>query len=595
MIVIISLCLIGQTAMTLLMPWPMKHIIDHIIREYPTAGVVTGSEQGLVHFVLMSAKTFITGHEYDFLYKGIGALCLIVFFNSLFLYIQSLYIAKMGQTITLEVRRKLFSHLINLPQSFFDKSKSGDLTNRISKDTAELHDIFESFIVIAVNHVPTIIGILIIAFTLDRIYALTFVFVIPLIYTATSYFVKRTKDSMRHQRRIEGNMASTAQEAIYYHKAVISHSMEDGVTEELLSDGRRSASRGEQSGKFQGLLSSSVEFIVSMTTALVLFVGALRILHGCLTVGQLTVFLAYLKSLFNPIKQFSKFMGRVAKSMASNERIEEILKISVNSAGDSEAPDAMDADRFKGHIQFTDITFGYVPEQRIINGFSLDVRPEQKVALVGGSGSGKSTIVQLLLRLYEPGHGSINIDGVDIKRFTFKSLRSQISTVLQDSFMFDSTIKNNIALMCNDAPEEKIIAAAKAARAHDFIMELPNGYETSIGEGGSSLSGGQKRRIAIARSILCDAPIVILDEPTTGLDAASEKMVMEALDILSKNKTTIIVTHQLSTIINSDRIVVIDKGRVVEEGDHGTLLQKRGSYWRLWQDQKGVESNSSRR
>lgn len=589
-VLIIVLSLIGQTVMTLLMPWPMKNIIDHIIREVPTAGIVTGDEQGLVHFVINSAITFVSENKYDFLYKETGRLCLIIFMNSLFLYIQSHYIAKMGQTITLEVRHRLFTHLINLPQRFFDKSKSGDLTNRISKDTAELHDIFESFVIIAVKHIPTIIGILIIVFTLDRIYALTFVLVIPLIYVATSYFVRRTKDAVRHQRRIEGNMASTVQEAIYYHKAVVSHSMEEDVTEELIADGRLSARRGEQSGRFQGLLSSSVEFIVSMTTTVVLFVGALRILHGCLTVGQLTVFLAYLKSLFNPIKQFSKFMGRIAKSMASNERIEEIFKISARSMGSSEHENAVDAPRFKGRIRFDNIVFGYVPERRVLNGFSLDVRPGQKVALVGASGCGKSTIVQFLLRLYDPEQGSIYIDDYDIRHLTFKSLRSQITTVLQDSFLFEGTVGNNIALARTDATDEMIVDAAKKARAHDFIEGFVRGYDTVIGEGGSTLSGGQRRRIAIARAILCDAPIVILDEPTTGLDAVSEKMVMEALDLLSKDKTTLIVTHQLSTIVNADRIVVIDGGRIVEEGKHAFLIEKDGVYRRLWHDQKGNDN-----
>lgn len=591
MVLIIVLSLIGQTVMTLLMPWPMKNIIDHIIREVPTAGVVTGNEQGLVHFIFQSAKTFITGTEYDFLYKETGLLCLIVFMNSLFLYIQSRYVAKMGQTITLEVRDKLFTHLINLPQHFFDNAKSGDLTNRISKDTAELHDIFESLVVIAVKHIPTILGILIIVFTLDTIYALTFVIVIPLIYLATSYFIKRTKASMRHQRRIEGNMASTAQEAIYCHKAVVSHSMEANVTEELIADGKLSAECGEQSGRFQGLLASSVEFIVSITTAMVLFVGALRILHGCLTVGQLTVFLAYLKSLFNPIKQFSKFMGRIAKSMASNERIEEILKISASSMGVSQAKNAVTAPHFKGHIRFENIVFGYKTSHKVVNGFSLEVQPGQKVALVGESGCGKSTIVQFLLRLYDPEKGVVRIDGYDIKTLILKSLRSQIATVLQDSFIFDGTIKSNIALGRPDVADEMIIAAAKAARADDFITRLPQGYNTAIGEGGTNLSGGQRRRITIARAILCDAPIVILDEPTTGLDAASEKKVMEALDLLSQKKTTLIVTHQLSTISNADRIVVIENGRIVEEGTHHQLMADRGLYYHLWQNQQEAQKS----
>jgi ATP-binding cassette subfamily B protein len=585
----------GQTAMTLLQPWPVKSIIDQIIRVVPTAGAVTSTQVGLVHFILGSLKAFVTGTEFDFLYKGIGLLAVIILFNSLFLYMQNIYLTRLGQRVTLEVRSKLFSHLISLPHRFFEESRSGDLTNRISKDTSELQAILESCIIIAVRSLPTIVGILIVAFTLDWIYALTFVFVIPVVYLATSYFSKRTKEAMRLQRRVEGAMASTAQEAIYYHKAVASLSLEGDVTDDLIADGKMSAVRGVQAGRYQGMLTSSVEFMVSLTTAFVLLIGALRILHGCLTVGQLMVFLSYLNSLFKPVRQFSKFMGHMAKSIASNERIEEIMRLNPVEIGAAELPNAIEAPPFRGHILFNKVSFGYKPGQKVLSDFSLKVQAGEKVGIVGDSGCGKTTVISLLMRLYDPQDGEIGIDGMDIRSFSLNSLRAQISTVLQDSYIFEATVKENIGLARSGAVDEEILAAAQAARAHEFIMQLPQAYDTQLGEGGTGLSGGQRRRLAIARAILRNAPVIIMDEPTEGLDAISERQVMETLARLTVDKTSIIVTHQLSTIRNVDHIVVLDKGKVAEEGTHSQLLENGSLYWRFWQNQMGETGSESER
>ncbi len=589
-VLILVFAFVGETVTILLQPWPMKSIIDEIIQRVPDAGTVTGTKVGLLHFIIGSFKAIFIETRFDFLYLGIGFLILIIFFKSFFVYLQSIYLTRLGQGVTLEIRNRLFSHIINLPHRFFDESRSGDLTNRISKDTAELQDILELFIIILVRSLPTITGILIIVFSLDWVYAITFIIVIPIVYMASIYFSNRTKKAMQHQRRLEGSMASTAQEAFYYHKAIASLSMENEITDDLLADGKLSADKGIQAGRYQGLLSSSVEFLVSLTRAFVLFIGALRILHGCLTVGQLTIFLTYLNSLFRPVREFSKFMGKAAKSMASNERVEEIMCISPEKMGVCELDDAVEAAPFKGRIHFSRVHFAYQSDKEVVKGFDLKIKAGEKLAIVGNSGCGKSTIVNLLLRLYDPQHGTITIDNIDIRKFTLNSLRTQISTVLQDSYIFDTTVKENIALaysgnLADIASNENIIAAAKTAKAHEFIQELPEGYDTHLGEGGARLSGGQKRRIAIARTILRNVPIVILDEPTVGLDAVSEKKVIEAIDNLTAGRTVIIVTHQLSTIINSDHIVVMDDGKIAEEGTHNELLNQHGLYRRLWEGQ----------
>jgi ATP-binding cassette subfamily B protein len=415
---------------------------------------------------------------------------------------------------------------------------------------------------------------------------MTFIFVIPLIYWANVVFTRRTKDAVRRQRRIEGELASNVQEALYYHKAVTTMSLENDMVEDFLEDGRTSAHYGTRAGRFQGILTASMDLLVGMTTLVVLFVGALRILHGCLTVGQLTVFLSYLNSLFKPIREISKFAGRSAKAAAAIERIEEIMRINPLDIGAAELPDAVDAPHFRGHISLKGVSFGYHRDHQVLKDLSLEIPAGRKVALVGDSGSGKSSILYLLMRLYDPWQGKVEIDGVDTCTLKLSSLRNQLAVVLQDSFIFNTTIMENIAIARPGATEEEVIEAAKAAEADEFIRNLPQGYNTHLGEGGAGLSGGQKRRLAIARAMLRDAPIVLLDEPTVGLDAASEQKVVNALRHLAEGRTTLIVTHQLCTITNADLIVVLSKGKIVETGAHEQLLEQNGLYKKLWQAQQ---------
>ncbi len=585
LVLLVVASLMGMTGMTLLLPWPTKYIIDRLIIEVPTAGRATGSEVGLLPFVVHSLHNALGESPEGFVYKAIGFYLLLALGNSLFLYLSIAAITRLSQNVTLAVRSLLFNHMISLPHSFFESAKSGDLTNRISQDTAQIPSILEGFLVVFVRSIPTILGIMVVAFAMDWIYALTFVLVIPVIYAATRYYALQTRQAARLQRRTEGALASTAQEAIYFHKAVATMSLESEVAAELVSSGRTSALQGILTGKYQGRLTALVELLVSLTTVFVLMIGALRIYHGCLTVGQLTVFLSYLASLFKPVRQVSKFVGDLGKSLASAERIEEVMAVRPDEIGATDAPDAREAPAFSGEIRFEDVSFGYRKDRKILSGLSLAIRPGEKIAVVGGSGLGKSTLVNLLLRLYDPWSGRITLDGVDIREYTLNSLRRQMATVLQDSYIFDATVRENICLACPEKDAAPYEAAARAAGAHEFIEKLPEGYETPLGENGASLSGGQKRRLAIARAILRNAPIVLLDEPTAGLDATTEREVMAALDKLCQGRTSIVVTHQLSTIVNADRIVLLDQGRVAESGRHEELLALGGRYLDLWKSQ----------
>jgi ATP-binding cassette subfamily B protein len=586
LVLVVSLTMVAQTGLILVQPWPIRMMIDHVVAN-PDQGHDMAVKYGLLRFTFSTMKGFFYSQDFDFLYKGVGILLAIHLINSILVYFQNISLSQLGQKVVLQIRKNLFTQMITLPQSFFEKAQTGDLTSRISKDTADTQDILESFITIFVRSVPTVIGILIVSFSIDWIYALTFVLVIPAVYWANFILTRRTKKAMRKQRRVEGEMASNVQEAFYYHKAIATLSIESDIVDDFMDSSRQSASHGMDAGRSQAILSSALALLIGITSLFVLFVGILRILHGSLTVGKLMVFLSYLNSIFGPIREISKFTGRIAKSAAALERIEEIARLNPLEIGAVELPRAKEARSFRGNIAWKDVTFGYQPKQAVLQNFSLAISSGQKVAFVGESGSGKSTVLQLLMRLYDPQHGYISIDGVDIRSLKLPSLRNQMAVVLQDSYIFNMSIEENIAIGNPGATRQKIEEAAKAAEAHDFIGLLPEGYETTLGEGGAGLSGGQKRRLAIARAFLRNAPITLLDEPTAGLDAESEQKVAEAVQRLSKGKTTLIVTHQLATVSDADLIVVLSEGKIVESGSHGDLLEMGGLYKRLWETQLG--------
>jgi ATP-binding cassette subfamily B protein/subfamily B ATP-binding cassette protein MsbA len=322
----------------------------------------------------------------------------------------------------------------------------------------------------------------------------------------------------------------------------------------------------------------AVRLIMAVGTALVVYYGARRVLAGEVTPGDLIVFTAYLRDLYRPVGGFSELILDFAGALVSGERIAEILEAKVEV---TEAPDAVEAPPFRGEVAFEGVTFGYAPGSPVLQDLSFAVRPGQRVALIGSSGTGKTTIVNLLLRFYDPWEGRIRIDGEDIRRYKIKSLREQISVVLQETLLFRRTVRENIAYGKPDASLAEITAAAKAAQADGFITKMPRGYETFLEERGGNLSGGQRQRIALARAILKDTPIFILDEPVTGLDAETEARLNRTLDRLMRGKTSFIVAHRFSTVMSADLILLIEEGRVVEKGTHAELLTKNGHYRRL--------------
>jgi subfamily B ATP-binding cassette protein MsbA len=333
-----------------------------------------------------------------------------------------------------------------------------------------------------------------------------------------------------------------------------------------------------QARSIKAKLTPLVEIIVAFGTCLVLWFGARMVLDGSLPEGSLIVFVWYLGKMYKPMQELSKMTDTFSKAVVGYERIKEVLE---TEGQVQDRPDARQAPRFKGLIEFHDVTFAYESQEPVLAGVSLRIQPGQTAALVGPTGAGKTTIISLLPRFYDPTAGRITIDGRDVRTFTQKSLRQQISFVLQETVLFHGPVWNNIAYGKPNATRAEILRAAELANAHEFIEKMPEGYDTIVGERGVTLSGGQRQRIAIARAVIRDTPILILDEPSSGLDAASEKLVFDALDRLMVGKTSIVIAHRLSTIQNADVIFVIDGGRLAESGSHADLMQSGGLYVHL--------------
>jgi ATP-binding cassette subfamily B protein len=374
---------------------------------------------------------------------------------------------------------------------------------------------------------------------------------------------------------------------------VHSLSLETAFTHAFASESEKSLTEGVRATRLSAGLERTVDVLIAVATAVVLWYGARLAMRGALSPGDLLVFLAYLKQAFKPMKDFAKYTGRLAKAASAGERVIELLE---------REPDVRDllgakpAPAFSGHVVFERVSFAYEPDCPVLQHIAIEARPGERIAIVGPSGSGKSTLVGLLLRLFDPTRGRVTIDGHDIRDYTIASLRAQISVVLQDTTLFTASVRDNIALGAPAAGADEIEAAARLANAHEFIAQMPNGYDTPIGERGVTLSAGQRQRIAIARAAIRRAPILILDEATTGLDVERERAVIEALERLARGRTTFVVTHDLRQAATADVILFLDGGRIAERGTHEELMRAGARYASLYrlQDEPSARAQSRR-
>jgi subfamily B ATP-binding cassette protein MsbA len=426
-------------------------------------------------------------------------------------------------------------------------------------------------------------------FWLNWQFAFVALAVAPLLFWTVFRYTHRIKVAAREARVSTGLLASLAQETLASIRIVQGLAQEEQQNDRFEAQSESSLRSYLEGVRYQARVAPLVDVFAAGGLALVMWFGATHVMQGHLTTGDMVVFFAYVTNLYSPMKALARLSYLTSKATVGAERIADILSVR------SEVTDrqgAREVSRLKGEIEFRDVSFEYQSGQPVLSNIDLRISPGEKVAIVGATGAGKSTLISLVPRLYDPSSGSVRIDGEDIRNYSVRSLRAQISLVLQDSLLFRGTIRENIAFGRQDATDKEIVAAAVIANAAEFVDLLPDGYDTLVAEGGTTLSGGQKQRIAIARAILRSSPILILDEPTSGLDAASERTVIDALERAANRRTTLLIAHRLTTARLADRIIVLDKGSVVEEGTHEELLVRRGTYAHLYGLQLMIEKQA---
>jgi ATP-binding cassette subfamily B protein len=490
--------------------------------------------------------------------------------------------------IIAQIRAKLYGHLQRLSLSFHSKARNGDLITRIINDIDRLREVTITAAVPLVVNTLTLVSMVGVMFWMNAQLAFIGLLVFPLSILAATKLTKQIHQVARQQRQREGAMAATASEAINAIKVVQALSLEGMLETMFATDNTKSLEDVARTQQLSAGLQRTVEILVAVATAVVLWRGVQLVTTGGATPGDLLVFMTYLKTSFKPTKKLAKYMAAIAKATASGERIIDILD-TVPEIRDVRG--AIAAPRFAGQVSFRNVAFGYEPGTSILRGLSFEAQPGQRIALVGPSGGGKSTLVSLLLRLYDPIEGNILIDGHDLRQYQVESLRRQVSIVLQDSVLFAVSVRDNIAYGALGATDAEIEAAARLANAHEFILALPEGYDTMMGERGATLSGGQRQRIAIARAAVRRASIAILDEPTVGLDNENEQAVSEALERLTQGCTTFLITHNLAGAVSADQILYIEQGQILEQGTHAQLMRLGQRYAALYQIQSAL-SNS---
>jgi ATP-binding cassette subfamily B protein len=554
--------LLAEIGLRLLEPWPLKLVFDRVID-------ANGRDR-------LSFLPKLDGLE-PMTLLALAALGVVVItgLRALASYWQTVGFAQIGNRVLRKIRARLYRHVQYLSLSFHSGARTGDLVVRVISDVGMLQDVIVSALLPLVARGLVIIGMVILMFCLNWRLALIALAVFPLFWLRSWQLGHRIRELAQKQRRQEGAMAATAAESINAIKTVQALSLEEKFAGTFATDSEKSLKEDVKGKRLAASLERSVDVMVALATALVLWAGTRLVLSNAITAGDLLVFLAYLKSAYRPVQDFAKYTTRIAKAAAAAERVIDLLE-RVPEVRDT--PDSVPAPVLRGHVRFERVSFAYEPNRPVLENIDLEAPPGRHIAIVGPSGSGKSTLVSLVLRLYDPQHGRVLIDGEDIRHFTLESLRAQVSVVLQDNVLFAASIRENIAFGGRDVTAQAVEQAARLANAHDFINALPGGYETVVGERGATLSHGQRQRIAIARAAVRRAPILILDEPTTGLDRNNERAVLEALERLNQGCTTFFITHDLTQAARADLILYVEGGHIAERGTHEELLQAQGRY-----------------
>jgi subfamily B ATP-binding cassette protein MsbA len=574
---IILFAMLLEALVGLAVPWPLKIIIDNVIGHHPLPGSLQW-----ISFLFPAEK------QLQLAAAAAISFILITTLGALAGYLDNYYNEKVAQYVANDLRRKMYHHLQHLSLSYYDSHQTGKLLSTITADVSTIQDFASSTLLTILVDALTIVGMTGIMFYLNSDFTLVALAVAPFLLFFVARFKKVMKKATREVRKDQSNMFVVIQKGLDFIRAVNAFGRQDFEEQRLEKASQETVHAALKARRVKAVLSPVVAITIAACTAFVLWRGADLVIHGLMTVGALTVFLWYMGKFFSPVQDLAKMTSTMAQTTVALERIQAIMDTHTIT---QEKQNAINPGKLQGEIVFENICFAYTPESPVITNFNLSISPGQRIGICGPTGSGKSTIAGLIARFYDPSTGRVLIDNTDISDFTLDGLRRQLGFVLQDTALFFGSIRENIAYGRPEATEDEIIEAAKLANAHEFIVKTPHGYDTLVGERGLTLSGGQRQRIGIARAVVRNSPILILDEPTSSLDSESEKIVMNALENLMIGRTVIIIGHRLSTICDCDQIVVLNEGVIEEKGTHSELMEKGQLYAELYNIQSWTDES----
>jgi len=577
-VAIILIAMMVETVMSVATPWPLKIIIDNVV-----------GHGNLPRWLVWTHSLFPARNKIALAALVAIGFVLINVIGSLASYLNNYFNENVAQHVANDIRRRIYHHLQRLSLSYYDTHQTGKLLSTITTDVSTIQDFASSTLLTILVDAMTICGMLALMFYLDTGFTMVALAVTPFLLLFVARFKKAMKKATREVRNDQSNMLVVLKHGLESMREVNAFGRHDFEENKLKEISQETMTAALKARRIKSALSPVVTIIVSICTALVLWRGADLIFTKAMTVGALTVFIWYMNKFFSPVQDLAKMTSSIAQATIALERIQAILDTETVLLPN---PNGRIPGRLTGDIAFDHVYFSYLPDAPVLSDIQIRIASGQRIGICGPTGCGKSTVISLIARFYDPTKGRVMIDGTDIMEFQLDALREQIAFVLQDTALFYGSIRENIAYGRPDATEDEIIEAAKLSNAHEFISRMPHGYDTLVGERGATLSGGQRQRIGIARAVVRDSPILILDEPTASLDSESEKIVMEALENLMMGRTVITIAHRLSTIRDADKIFVLHNGLVMEEGTHDELIRKGAIYADLykvqsWSDHPG--------
>lgn len=549
-----GICTIIAAGGTAYLPFVIKDMVDQVLSEKNTT---------MLNWIVLSIIVV-------FVIRGIAY------------YGQSYLMNYVGQRVIIDIRKAVFEKLQRLSMSFYDKHKTGTIMSYVTNDVSALQSAMVDNVVEMITETVILVASIVMMIYLDwKLFLVTFS-TFPVVLFFIDSFGKRIRKSGSRIQEAAADITSVLQEVASSPRVIKSFVREGYEVDRFDKENMNNFRANMKYAQLSSTLTPTIEFVAAVGVSIILWYGGNSVINGSITAGSLVAFLTYAVNISNPIKRLSRVIGNIQKALAAAQRVFDVLDLPEDIKN---APDAKLLPKVKGDVRFNDVSFAYNENEEVLSHVSFEVKPGEMVAFVGPSGAGKSTVASLLPRFYDAINGSITIDGQDIRKVTLDSLREQVGIVPQETVLFNGSVYDNILYGRLDATREEVEAAAKAANAHDFIMQLPDGYETMLGDRGMNISGGQRQRISIARAILKNPQILILDEATSALDTESERVVQEALDRLMVGRTSFVIAHRLSTIKNADKIMVLEKGQLIEQGNHDELMAMDGLYAHLYKIQ----------